>query len=116
MPEYQRNQVQFSTETVHEQDVGNLDQEALKNLKEKRIEEFNDTTPIVEHQKKYVELETDFREKPAEIREKEVIYQQPIEIEKRNIENIKPTIHENVLLEKEHVYQKMAPEIQSENV
>jgi len=52
MPEYQRNQVQFSTETVHEQDVGNLDQEALKNLKEKRIEEFNDTTPIVEHQKK----------------------------------------------------------------
>jgi len=36
MPEYQRNQVQFSTETVHEQDVGNLDQEALKKLKRKK--------------------------------------------------------------------------------
>jgi len=47
---------------------------------------------------------------------KEVIYQQPIEIERHNIENIKPTIHENVLLDKEHVYQKMAPEIQFENV
>jgi len=58
------------TETIHEDDVGNLDQEELKNLKEKRIEEFNDTTPIIEHEKKYVQLETDFREKPDEIREK----------------------------------------------
>jgi len=76
---------------------------------------------MIQHQllnmkKKYVQLETDFREKPDEIREKEVIYQQPIEIERHTIENIKPTIHENVLLDKEHVYQKMAPEIQSENV
>jgi hypothetical protein len=116
IPQYQRNQEKIITETIHEEDVGNLDQEELKNLKEKRIEEFNDTTPIIEHEKKYVQLETDFREKPDEIREKEVIYQQPIEIERHTIENIKPTIHENVLLDKEHVYQKMAPEIQSENV
>jgi len=71
---------------------------------------------LLNMKKKYVQLETEFRQKPTEIREKEVIYQQPIEVERTNIENVKSIIREDVLLEKEHIYQKLAPKIQSQNV
>jgi len=63
-------------------DVGNLDQQALENLREQRKQEFMDITPNVEYQKKYVQLDTEYLENPTQINEKEVVYQQPIEIEK----------------------------------
>jgi len=70
-------------ESIHEADVGNLDQEALKDLGRQRRQEFMDTTPNVEHQKEYVQLDTDYREQPTQVNEKNVVYQQPIEIEKK---------------------------------
>jgi len=66
--------------------------------------------------KKYVQLDTEYRENPTQINEKEVVYQQPIEIEKTTIEQVKPTIHEDVKVEKKHVYQKVAPEFQQADV
>jgi len=103
-------------ESIHDADVGNLDQEALKDLSKQRRQEFMDTTPNVEHQKEYIQLDTDYREQPTQINEKEVVYQQPIEIEKTTIEQVKPTIHEDVNIEKEHVYQKVAPEFQQADI
>jgi len=103
-------------ESVHEKDVGNLDQQALENLREQRKQEFMDTTPNVEYQKQHVQLDTEYRENPTQINEKEVVYQQPIEIEKTTIEQVKPTIHEDVKVEQQHVYQKLAPEFQQANV
>jgi len=114
-PDYIRNNEKIVTETVHEKDVGNLDQEQLLNLRQERMQQFNDTTPIIKHEKEQIQLDTDIREKPTEIREKEVVYQQPIEIEKTNIEKIKPKVREEVLLEKEHIHQKLAPEFYSED-
>jgi len=75
-----------------------------------------DTTPNVEYQKQHVQLDTEYRENPTQINEKEVVYQQPIEIEKTTIEQVKPTIHEDVKVEQQHVYQKLAPEFQQANV
>jgi len=103
-------------ESIHEKDVGNLDQQALENLREQRKQEFMDITPNVEYQKQQVQLDTEYRENPTQINEKEVVYQQPIEIEKTTIEQVKPTIHEDIKVEKEHVYQKVAPEFQQANV
>jgi len=103
-------------ESIHEKDVGNLDQQALENLREQRKQEFMDITPNVEYQKQQVQLDTEYRKNPTQINEKEVVYQQPIEIEKTTIEQVKPTIHEDVKVEKEHIYQKVAPEFQQANV
>jgi len=91
--------------------MGNLAQEELRNLKEQKLQEFNDTTPIITHEKECIPLEADIREMPTEIREKEVIYHQPVEIEKANIEIIKPKVREDIIKEEEHTYQKMTPEI-----
>jgi len=57
-------------ESIHEKDVGNLDQQALENLREQRKQEFMDITPNVEYQKKYVQLDTEYRENPTQINEK----------------------------------------------
>jgi len=103
-------------ESIHEADVGNLDQEALNDLGRQRRQEFMDTTPNVEHQKEYVQLDTDYREQPTQVNEKNVVYQQPIEIEKNTIEQVKPTLHEDVNIEKEHIYQKVAPEYRQGDV
>jgi len=103
-------------ESIHERDDDNLDQQALENLREQRKQEFMDTRPNFEYRKEYIQLDTDYREQPTEINEKEVVYQQPIEIEKTTIEQVKPTIHKDVTVKKEHVYQKVAPEFQQDNV
>jgi len=47
-----------------------------------------DTTPNVEYQKQYVPLDAEYREKPTQINIKEVVYQQPIEIEKKILLNM----------------------------
>jgi len=112
----ERKEKEMTKEFIHEEDVGNLDQETLLNLRKQRKEEFMDTTPIIEHKKENIQLDTDYVERPTEIKEKEVIYQQPIEIEKTNIEQIQPRIRENTKVEKEHIYQKLAPEIQQADV
>jgi len=104
------------TESVHKQDVGNLDKESLQNLRQQYQEQFMDNTPIIQQQKEQVLLDTDYREQPTQIKEKEVVYQQPIEIEKTLIEQVKPKVREDVKVEKEHVYQKLAPELHQENV
>jgi len=46
---------------------------------------------------------------------KEVVYQQPVEIQRTQIETIKPTVVEQVTLNKEHVHQKVAPEVYVED-
>jgi molybdopterin converting factor small subunit len=101
-------------EKVSEQDVGNLDEQAILNLRKDRIDSYNDTTPIVQYQKQNVQLDTDFRQKPTEVREKEVVYEQPVEIQRTQIEKIIPKVREEVTLEKEHIHQKLAPEVYQE--
>jgi len=111
-PQYEQHQQNIIKQSTHEKDVGNLDQQALENLREQRKQEFMDTKPIVEHQKERVELDTEYHEQPTQVKEKEVVYQQPIEIEKQNVEQVIPKVKENVTLQKEHVYQKLAPDVQ----
>jgi len=112
--QYERKNQKIITESVSEHDVGNKEQEALLNLRKERIDSYNDTTPIVQHQKENVQLDTDFRQKPTEVREKEVVYQQPVEIQRTQIEKIIPKVREEVTLEKEHIHQKLAPEVYQE--
>jgi hypothetical protein len=112
--QYERKNQKIVTESVSEQDTGNKDQEALLNLRKERIDSYNDTTPIVQYQKENVQLDTDFRQKPTEVREKEVVYQQPVEIQRTQIEKIIPKVREEVTLEKEHIHQKLAPEVYQE--
>jgi len=112
--QYEKKEQKIVTESVSEQDVGNKDQEALLNLRKERIDSYNDTTPIVQYQKQNIQLDTDFREQPTEVREKEVVYQQPVEIQRTKIEKIIPKVREEVTLEKEHVHQKLAPEVYQE--
>jgi hypothetical protein len=94
----------------------NSENEALLNLRKNRIDAFNDTTPIYQTQKENIKLDTEYREQPTVVNEKQVIYQQPVEIEQKFIEKIKPVVHENVTLEKEHVYEKQAPTLYTDNV
>jgi hypothetical protein len=94
----------------------NNENEALLNLRKNRIDAFNDTTPIYQSQKENIKLDTEYREQPTVVNEKQVIYQQPVEIEQKFVEKIKPVVHENVTLEKEHVYEKQAPQFYTDNV
>jgi len=45
------------------------------------------------------------------VQKKNIVYEQPIEIERKEIETIQPTIVENVAIEKEHITQKEQPQI-----
>ena len=114
--EYQKTDTKIVKETVSEQDVGNKDTEALLNLRKEQIDKYSDTTPIVKKEKQFVQLDTDVREQPTQVHEKQVIYQQPVEIQKTHIEKIKPKVREEVTLEKEHIHEKLAPEVYQESV
>jgi len=111
----ERNNEKVVKESISEQHAGNQDQQALLNLRQERIDTCNDTTPIIKHEKQHVKLDTEVREQPTQINEKEVVYQQPVEIERTNIENIVPKVREEVTLKKEHVYEKTAPEVYQDN-
>jgi len=113
--QHEKNHEKVVRETISEQDVGNQDQEALLNLRQERMNTFSDTAPIVKNEKHNVRLDTEFREQPTQINEKEVLYQQPVEIERTKVEKIIPTVHENVTLNKEHIYEKTAPEYHQES-
>jgi len=113
--EYVKHDEKIVRETVHEQDVGNLDKEELAKLRTQRIEEYQDTTPIIHKEKEQIQLQADIREKPTIINEKEVVYKQPVEIQQTVVEKIKPTVREEVTLEKEHIYQKLVPEVHIDN-
>jgi len=52
---------------------------------------------------------------PAQVHETKIVYQQPVEIESVQIEKIIPKVVEEVTVEKEHVHQKVRPEIYVEN-
>jgi len=115
-PEYAKTTNKIVTETVSEQDTGNQDTEALLNLRKQRIDEYsNNSQPIVKREKEVIQLEADIREQPTQVHEKQVIYQQPVEIQKTHIEKIKPIVREEVTFEKEHIHEKLAPEIHREN-
>jgi len=87
------------------------EQETIDNLRKERQEAFNNQIPLVEHKKEQIILDTDIQQRPDEIRTKNVVYEQPIEIERKEIETIKPTIVENVSINKEHICQKEQPKI-----
>jgi len=110
-----KNNSKIVQETTLNNDNGKLEQEALLNLRKERIDTYNNTTPIVQHTKEHVQLPTVVNEQPTIINEKQVLYQQPIEIEQKFIEKVKPIVNENVRLEKEHVHEKLAPEVLTNN-
>jgi hypothetical protein len=112
--DYQKTNTKVVKETVSDQHVGNQDAEALLNLRKERLDQ-HDTTPIVQKEKQFVQLDTEVREQPTQVHEKQVIYQQPVEIQKTHIEKIKPVVREQVTLEKEHVHEKLAPEVYQED-
>jgi len=114
--DYQKKDTKIVKETISDQDVGNQDTEALLNLRKERLDQHNDTAPIVHKEKQFVQLDTEVREQPTEVHEKQVVYQQPVEIQKTHIEKIKPKVREEVTLEKEHIHEKLAPEVYQEDV
>jgi hypothetical protein len=113
--EFSSNQEKVITENNLNNNL-NTENEALLNLRKNRIDAFNDTTPIYQTQKENIKLDTEYREQPTVVNEKQVIYQQPVEIEQKFVEKIKPVVHENVTLQKEHVYEKQAPTLYTDNV
>jgi len=110
-----RQEEKIVRERVDETNISS-DEQAIENLRSRRKAEFNDKTPIIQFEKEQVKLDTNIEQKPTEIREKEVVYEQPIEIERKEIEHVKEKVIENVTLQKEHVHQKVEPEIIRENV
>jgi len=115
--EYEKTDTKIVRETVSEQDTGNQDTNALLSLRKEVIDEYsNNSKPIVQKEKQFVQLDTEVREQPTQVHEKQVIYQQPVEIQKTHIEKIKPIVREEVTLEKEHIHEKLAPEVYQENV
>jgi len=111
----EKNHQKIVTENISSQDTGTQDQEAILNLRQERINSHSDTTPIIQHEKQNVQLDTEFRAQPTQIREKEVVYEQPVEIQRTEIEKIKPKIREEVTLEKEHIRETVAPEVHQAN-
>jgi len=110
--DYVKNHAEIITENKEQlNNMGNIEQETLKNLKEQKLQEFNDTTPIIEREKQTINLQSEVIEQPTQLREKEVVYHQPIEIEKTNIEKVLPTVREDVTTLKQHSFEKMEPEI-----
>jgi len=105
----------YETTFTHEQDVGNLDEQEIAKLRSQRRDQFQDSTPVIQHEKEHIQLEPEIHEIPAQIHETKVVYQQPVEIETIQIEKIKPKIVEEVTVEKEHVHQKVRPEIYVED-
>jgi hypothetical protein len=89
---------------------------ALQKLRQERLSQFNNTTPIIHNEKQHIKLDTIVQENPSQIYQKEVVYEQPIEIEQKHIEHIVPKIHENILLEKQHIHEKLQPQIIQTNV
>jgi len=115
--EHIKTDTKIVKETVSEQDAGNQDTNALLDLRKGIVDEYsNNSKPIVQKEKQFVQLDTEVREQPTQVHEKQVIYQQPVEIQKTHIEKIKPKVREEVTLEKEHIHEKLAPEIYQENV
>jgi len=113
--QFESNQEKVITESNLNNNLNN-ENEALLNLRKNRIDAFNDTTPIYQTQKENIKLDTEYREQPTVVNEKQVIYQQPVEIEQKFVEKITPVVHENVTLNKEHVYEKQAPQLYTDNV
>jgi hypothetical protein len=115
--QFESNQEKVITESnLNNNNNNNNENEALFNLRKNRIDAFNDTTPIYQNEKENIKLDTEYREQPTVINEKQIIYQQPVEIEQKFVEKITPVVHENVTLNKEHVYEKQAPQLYTDNV
>lgn len=88
----------------------------IEKLENKTRSQYNDTTPIIEHEKERIIMETDIKTEPTKVINKQVIYEQPVEITKTLIEKVKPTVIENITLDEEHVHEKLEPQVVSENV
>jgi len=108
-----REENKIITETKDDNYVNsNLNEhQSIEDLRKERETAFSNQIPIVEHKKEQIILETDIQQKPTEIRTKEVVYEQPIEIERKKIEKIQSNIVENVVINKEHIFEKENPEI-----
>jgi len=109
-----KNEKKVITETSSNDN--NLDKEALLNLKQEKLDTYNNEQPIIEQQKERVQLDTEYREQPTIVNSKQTVYQQPVEIEQRFIEKVKPIVNEQVTINKEHVHEKLAPEHYVKNV
>jgi hypothetical protein len=82
----------------------------LENLKKEKLSTYENQSPIIEYQKEKIALNTEYREQPTIVNSKQTVYQQPIEIEQKYIEKVKPVVNENITINKEHVFEKLAPE------
>lgn len=92
------------------QDINSNQDAILEKLRAQKIEEHRDVSPIIHYQKQHIHLQTDIRVQPDQIYEKEIIYEQPVEIQKTQIEKLKSKVVEEVTLEKNHIHQKLSPE------
>jgi len=105
----------YESNVTHEQDVGNLDEQEIAKLRSSRRDQFQDTTPVIQHEQEFIQMEPEIHEIPTQIHETKVVYQQPVEIEAIQIEKIRPKVVEEVTVEKEHIHQKVRPEIYVED-
>jgi len=116
--EYIRRDENIVTEKIDSSyNMPNTNEQAiLSNLKQQRLSQYQNTSPIIHNEKQHIKLDTIVKDNPSQIHEKQVVYEQPIEIEKKHIEHIVPRVHENILVEKEHVHEKLQPQVIQDNV
>jgi len=76
----------YESNVTHEQDVGNLDEQEIAKLRSSRRDQFQDTTPVIQHEQEFIQMEPEIHEIPTQIHETKVVYQQPVEIEAIQIE------------------------------
>jgi len=116
-PQYITQNANVITQDIGSKDVSSLSEEELNRLKQyaniSNDNNNNNLQPIIEIQKEQIPLAPEIRELPPQIHEKEIIYEQPIEIERLHIEKVKPIVHEEVKILNEHVLTKMEPQTQT---
>jgi len=118
--EYIREEPQYVTldTNVIEEDLGTRNVSQLSPEERNRLQQYanngdlnnNNQEADIILEKEQVTLATEIRQLPTQVHEKQIIYEQPIEIERRHIETIKPTVHEQVKIINEHVSMKDEPE------
>jgi len=123
--EYIREEPQYITKDVNTivedggtKDISQLSEEEVNRLKQYANIPNNDLSnvnPTIEIQKEQVQLAPEIRELSPQMHEKEIVYEQPIEIERLHVEKIKPIIHEEVKIVNENIIMKAKPQTQSED-
>jgi len=87
----------------------------INNLKQERLSQYQDTSPIIKKEQEIISLNPQIEQQPIQVYENENIFEQPIEIEKKHIEHIKPKVDTNLIYEENHLYEKEQPQIIQNN-